>query len=117
LLTQFDGLGSFIAAQIIADLKYMPPLDKAKDWHTFASSGPGSRRGLNRVCGRAVNESWTEDKWRAALTALQEKIKPLEMHAQDLQNCLCEFDKYERVRLGEGEPKQIYREKIGDQIS
>jgi hypothetical protein len=32
------------------------------------------------------------------------------MHAQDLQNCLCEFDKYERARLGEGTPKQIYKE-------
>lgn len=28
--------------------------------------------------------------------------------AQDIQNCLCEFDKYERVRLGEGAPKQRY---------
>jgi hypothetical protein len=111
LLTQFDGLGSFIAAQVIADLKYMPPLDKAKDWHTFASSGPGSRRGLNRVMGRDVNAPWNEAKWREALGELQEAIKPLELHAQDLQNCLCEFDKYERARLDEGEPKQIYKER------
>jgi hypothetical protein len=108
LLTQFDGLGSFIAAQVIADLKYIAPLDKAKDWHTFASSGPGSRRGLNRVCGRSVDAPWNEQQWRAVLGELQERIKPLELHAQDLQNCLCEFDKYERTRLGEGTPKQIY---------
>jgi len=31
------------------------------------------------------------------------------MCAHDLQNCACEFDKYMRVKLGEGEPKQLYR--------
>jgi len=31
------------------------------------------------------------------------------IHMQDLQNCLCEFDKYERVRLGEGRPRNGYR--------
>ena len=30
------------------------------------------------------------------------------IHAQALQNCLCEFDKYERVRLGEGRPRNNY---------
>jgi hypothetical protein len=56
-LMEYDGLGSFIAAQVIADLKYMPPFfDEnigiptafADDWYSFAASGPGSRRGLNR---------------------------------------------------------------------
>jgi hypothetical protein len=27
---------------------------------------------------------------------------------QDLQNCLCEMDKFERVRLGEGKPKRRF---------
>mgnify|MGYP003335523726 CR=1 FL=1 len=27
---------------------------------------------------------------------------------QDTQNVLCEFDKYERARLGQGRPKQRY---------
>jgi hypothetical protein len=27
----------------------------------------------------------------------------------DIQNCLCEFDKYERVRLGEGRPRSYYK--------
>ena len=48
------------------------------------------------------------------LQQLHVEMKPLlrrvmpRMHAQDLQNCLCEFDKYERERLGEGHPKQRY---------
>jgi hypothetical protein len=115
-LIQYDGLGSFIAAQVIADLKYIPPFDKTPDWMTFAASGPGSRRGLNRVARptQPVNSNWIEGVWREALKELLGKVnaklaQPL--HAQDLQNCLCEFDKYERARLGEGTPKQIYKEK------
>ncbi len=112
LLGQFHGLGSFMAAQVVADLKYVQPLLSASDWLTFAASGPGSRRGLNRVLSRPVDSSWTEEDWRAELGRLAERMRPLfeaagiEMvHNQDLQNCLCEFDKYERVRLGEGRPR------------
>lgn len=123
-LMKARGLGSFMAAQVIADLKYAQPwyneefklpTTQASDWWTFAASGPGSRRGLNRVCRRRVDEHWREDDWRAELAMLLKAITthlPVQigskLHAQDLQNCLCEFDKYERVRLGEGTPKQLY---------
>lgn len=115
LLGQFQGLGSFLTAQVIADLKYVEPLKSASDWHTFAASGPGSRRGLNRILGRSVNSPWSEDDWRQKLNKLQTATSvhlhraKIELHAQDLQNCLCEWDKHERARLGEGKPKQRYR--------
>lgn len=112
----FYGLASFLSAQVVADVKYTEPLLSAKDWHTFAASGPGSRRGLNRIYDQSPNAPWQEDKWRLRLTALREEILPFfaqhgweQPHAQDVQNMLCEFDKYERVRLGEGKPKQIFR--------
>lgn len=114
LLGQFQGLGSFLTAQVVADLKYVEPLKSASDWHTFAASGPGSRRGMNRILGRPVHASWSEDDWRQKLNKLQtatsvrlRRVK-IELHAQDLQNCLCEWDKYERARFGEGRPKQRY---------
>jgi hypothetical protein len=114
-LTRFEGLGSFMGAQVIADLKYVQPLRKARDWQTWAASGPGSRRGLNRMLGYAPDQNWIESRWLAALQELQSKINPKmkkagmePLHAQDLQNCLCEFDKMERARLGEGRPKQRY---------
>lgn len=115
LMNCFD-VGSFIAGQVIADAKYAGEVRKAMDWWTFAASGPGSRRGLNRVFGAPVNQPWNEDHWRLQLLTLHQAIIPLTdkakmpaLHAQDLQNCLCEFDKYERTRLGEGRPRSTYK--------
>lgn len=119
LLGQFHGLGSFMAAQIVADLKYTKmfahedPEYRCSDWWTFAASGPGSRRGLNRVLGRPVNSPWTEEAWRGALGRLQVEINSMigdigPLHGQDIQSGLCEIDKYERVRLGEGRPRSKY---------
>ena len=103
-----DGMGSFQAGQVLADLKYVQ-LESAVDWWTFAASGPGRRRGLNRVLGRTAEAEWDEAEWFATLRWLQTTIDPLiaaagilRLHAQDAQNALCEFDKYERVRLGQG---------------
>lgn len=120
-----QGLGSFMAAQVVADLKYFAPYfdanlsiptSAAADWWTFAASGPGSRRGLNRVMSQPVDAPWREPKWRDTLTLLHRSLLPLlpasigtRLSAQDVQNCLCEFDKYERARTGEGTPKQLYR--------
>lgn len=108
--------GRFMVGQIVADAKYEPDsiLRNALDWNTFAVSGPGSRRGLNRVVGRDKNLHWKEADWHARLMELRVEVngklpKHMErLHAQDLQNCLCEFDKYERVRLGEGRPRSLY---------
>lgn len=115
-LTAYDGMGSFMAAQVVADVKYQSGWRQAPDWEWFAASGPGSRRGLNRVYGLDKDRPWGgEAKWYEALTILKDTMDPLiakagvpPVHAQDLQNCLCEFDKYERVRLGEGKPRNSY---------
>ena len=114
-LTEHFGMGSFLGAQVVADMKYVKPLMGAVDYWTWASSGPGSRRGLNRIVGRPTSKSWREEDWLNVLQQLQNKVEvPLlkrgvpRLHAQDLQNCLCEFDKYERVRLNEGRMKQRY---------
>lgn len=111
-LCEEQGLGSFMAAQILADLKYAPSSHMWEDFATFAASGPGSRRGLNRVMGYSVTSPWNEVTFRETLAALRDAVnKRLTMEAltaQDIQNCLCEFDKYERARTGDGRPKQKY---------
>jgi hypothetical protein len=110
-----EGLGPFYIGQIVADLKYVEPLASAKDWWTYCVPGPGSRRGLNRILGRAVEASWDEGEWRRELWALHadiagdlEDIGIGRLCAQDINNCLCEWDKYERTRLGEGRPKRKF---------
>lgn len=109
------AVGSFTGAQILADWKYAEPM-LWDDFDTFAASGPGSRRGLNRILEQPLEQAWRENDFRAKLTDLRKEVLPLikrdrdlkGITAQDLQNCLCEFDKYERARLGEGRPKQLY---------
>jgi hypothetical protein len=117
LMEQFD-VGSFLAAQVIADCKHTGEMRKAPDWFTFAASGPGSRRGLNRVFLQPVKQPIKEPQWKFHFELLHLEITTLQRNnnhilppidGQDLQNCLCEFDKYERVRLGEGVPKSKYK--------
>lgn len=112
ILMDQNGMASFMAAQVVADLKYARP-DRWEDFHTFAASGPGSKRGLNRIMEAPIDKPWREAAFRETLGLLRLKVNaklrwPEPLTAQDLQNCLCEFDKYERARLGEGRPKQKY---------
>lgn len=113
-LVALNGVSGFIAGQIIADVKPTSFWKDAPDWMTFALSGPGSRRGMNRVCGREVMAHWREAEWHDTLMSLRDKVNARcarmvgELCAQDAQNCLCEFDKYERFNNGEGRPKQLY---------
>ena len=48
-LSCINGLGSFLSAQVVADLKNTNghPLAYAPDWKTFSAPGPGSLRGLS----------------------------------------------------------------------
>jgi hypothetical protein len=115
LRKEATGLGSFMGAQLVADLKYLPFMKEVEDWWTWASSGPGSQRGLNAIVGRDMNIKWNEKEWWKQLQVLREaenkQLTPLGLgpfHAQDTQNHCCEFSKYEKVRLGIGRPRQVY---------
>lgn len=93
------GMGSFMAAQVVADTKYTGPLQTASDWVDFAAPGPGSQRGLNIVYGRDPKTPWRDADWHAHLLrlgALYHLEGGPKVHAQDLQNCLCEYSKYVR---------------------
>lgn len=115
-LFAYNGMGRFIAAQIIADLKYVRPLVDAPDWWTFVSSGPGSRKGMSYLCGFSPKLRWREHEWRDAVNELSVLMKPVtkqhempDLHNQDLQNCLCEFSKWSRTMAGTGRPKQKFK--------
>lgn len=116
-LVEVKNHGRFMVGQVVADTKFSlaDHLAKAPDWWTWAISGPGSRRGLNRLVQRPLDATWPDLLWLPTLQTLHKAIAPAvkaagmpKLHAQDVQNCLCEFDKYERVRLGEGKPRSLY---------
>ena len=103
-LMHVDGLGSFLAAQVVADLKNTRGhvLQQAPDWHTWAAHGPGSLKGLTDYFGHPV----TPANFTRALTVCWNETSPMlphalrDLHMQDFQNCMCEFSKYMRVKRG-----------------
>jgi len=118
-LTAYDGLGGFMAYEVVCDLRYTNLLRDATDVLTWCNPGPGAIRGLYRIAeeptGKANNSSspaWPKDwlkRMKKLLTLARKKIhtKPrLEM--REIEHSLCEFDKYERARLGDGKMKRRY---------
>lgn len=127
-------MGDFMAYEVVTDLRHTPLLENAPDIMTWANPGPGAMRGVNRLLGEDLNKKRKRDFYidymkellfqsrtdRFVNTTLygpekilpahwpnNEQYPPLEM--RDIEHSLCEFDKYERVRLGEGRPKQKFR--------
>jgi hypothetical protein len=119
---RIDGVDLFVAAQFIADCKYVEPLARAPDWFTWAAPGPGSSMGLNIVCGRALEATWDKREFQHELRSLQDIVNPrLEaigdapLHAQDVQNVCCETSKAWRF-MHDGKPaasSKGFRQKHG----
>jgi hypothetical protein len=99
-LRTVDGLGSFLAGQIVADLKNTDGirLRRATDWYTFSVPGPGSLRGLSVFFGTSVTPAGYNmaiaKAWQLVQPHLSKDLQMLSM--QDFQNCLCEFSKFMR---------------------
>jgi hypothetical protein len=113
-LMKFDGMGSFMAAQVVADLKHTCVLNHCVDWHSWSAIGPGSRRGLNRYFARKLEGTIATPQYHREIAMLQYAVQQncgLNLAAQDIQNCLCEYDKYVRVYNGEGKPRSMYNGK------
>lgn len=113
-LEAIDGIGPFLAGQIVADLKNTPghPLEQAEDWWTFAIHGPGSLRGASWFFYDQA-EGISPGQFPQAIERIRAFIDSRELAMdlfcnQDLQNCLCEFDKYMRVKEGTGRSKRGY---------
>lgn len=111
-MTCIDGLGSFLAGQVLADLKNTAghPLQQAPDWWTWACPGPGSLRGLEAFYGTRVGArefaSALENVGMLTLPLLDKAIPRIS--AQDWQNCMCEFSKYMKLKEGRGHARNKY---------
>ncbi len=113
-LPGFGGTG-FMTKEVLQDVMQTPVLSGAIDRNTWCPAGPGARRGLNRIHQRPIDQRVRETQLLEEMKELFEKSKSAmpefmpELELHDIQFQLCEFDKYERVRMGEGRPKARYR--------
>ncbi len=116
-LRTVDGLGSFLAAQVVADLKNTPghPLAEAPDWWSWSAPGPGSLRGLQAFYGGTYRgRNITANLYPHATREAADLTFPLlhryvgQLHMQDFQNCLCEFSKFIRMKEGDGRARNSY---------
>ena len=113
-LLQFDGFASFMAGQVVADLKYIYPLFASEDWWVWAPLGPGSIRGLNRYHRRPLAYNLTQAQGLQELLLIQEMIHTetqLKLPLHNVQNCFCEFDKYVRLKYDGGKVRSKYNGK------
>lgn len=109
--------GKFHSYEIVTDLRWTCLLDHASDTMTWCSVGPGARRGLNRVHGRDKTDHGKNtyemlvEMRRLLESSNSNDLWPTEWpkwEMRDVEHTLCEFDKYERVRLGEGRPRGVF---------
>lgn len=113
-LMKVEGLASFLAAQVVADLKNTVghPLSKVEDWFTFSAPGPGSLRGFSWFFEEKVSAKNYHAKIEEAYEILEFELPEeiLEFLCfQNLQNCFCEYDKFMRVTNGTGRSKRKYK--------
>ena len=112
---RYIGWGPFMAYQVVVDMRWCPALlGSAPDINTWAALGPGSRRGLNRLAGRPVDFALSQAQGLEEMRSIWEEQAARRapwvprIDLSDIQNALCETDKYLRVKQGEGRPRAQY---------
>jgi len=120
---KIPGFGAFVCYEVITDLRWTRYLGTADDIMTWANPGPGAKRGVQRLLGFNVHKPTAEDRAKypkgdlayieimndlllKSPHYLEEWMDALEM--RDIEHTLCEWDKYERVRLGQGAPRSKF---------
>ena len=119
-LKQHTGFKGFMAYEVASDLRYTRYLETAPDNLTWAHAGPGAKRGLNRLLGRDakarpyLNDADALGAMRTLLSQIS-IVWPYQpaLEMREIEHSLCEFDKYERARNGEGRPRSYFRPNDG----
>lgn len=113
---QFEGFGPFLGYEIVTDMRHTRYLKDAPDIMIWANAGPGAMRGIHRLMGweakhKQLKQEWYNQQMQVLLALspkyLEDHVPALEM--RDIEHVSCEFDKYERVRTGEGRPRSKYK--------
>lgn len=121
MLSKLEGMGGFMAYEVVCDLRYTYLLENAADTSTWCNPGPGCIRGLYRVWG----EDWAKKgdnssspprpkDWQERMKSLLEIARrrlrgmpPMEM--REIEHSLCELDKYLRLVHGDGRAKRTFK--------
>lgn len=113
----YIGWGPFMAYEVVTDMRHTRYLRNAPDIMTWANAGPGAIRGLNRMYGRDLTtqpkREQTNEEMRLIMLELNAEgsLWPTSwprLEMRDVEHSLCEFDKFDRVRLGEGKMRSKY---------
>jgi hypothetical protein len=111
MILSTPGIGPFLVAQVIADLKHTGHLRHAIDYMDWCAPGPGSMMGLNFIHDRPRAQSIGGKQFIEEVNEIQRFIADnlkLELCAQNTQNCLCELSKYVRAKYFNERLKNSY---------
>lgn len=131
---EYPLIGDFTAYEIASDLRWSL-LDNPSDRYTWGNPGNGAVRGLSRLGLKPTVESmrwlWLSTPHYLRNTCIMQHF-PCEVgevhndivvyendpappwaiwppfEIREIEHSLCEFDKYERARLGQGTPRQKF---------
>lgn len=114
LLMGFGGSG-FMVKEVSLDTMYTNFWADGKplDYNTWTPIGPGGIRGASRVLGSDSAKKISNEEALDVIKDICDAQSSYWIHEgflapTDIQFQLCEFDKYERVRLGQGAPRNKY---------
>ena len=117
-LTALYGIAGFMSGQIIADLKntFESRTYLASDWAEWSVWGPGSLRGSCYFAGDDLKTSCSQAEWEERIEFVRKTIwlyLPSRVQRrivcnQNLQNCLCEYSKYMKIKHFNGRAKRRY---------
>lgn len=121
LLRECPFLGDFMAYEVVTDLRWTHLLSNAPDINRWANPGPGACRGFSRVEGLDKDhyQRHNRDHRAKVIRGMQNLLAMSKVgkhwpknwpqwEMREVEHTLCEFDKYERARTGEGRPKQRF---------
>lgn len=113
---RYIGWGHFMSYEVVTDLRHTRYLNQAPDIMTWANTGPGAKRGLNRIFDRPLKKnlgpvSSNEEMQQLLETSRTSEyvapwVPPMEM--RDIEHSLCEMDKWLRSAKNEGRPRALY---------
>ena len=110
-----NGVGSFLAYQMLVDLTYIPEMELNEDYFTVA--GPGCRLGIDMLVENRDGMTHEEVIFhiRDNQHALDLDID-FQLTVMDIENIFCEFSKYTKRYLGQRNRMRHFKPNINGEL-